>query len=271
MTQLTRDANYALHRAAMGKNDRAPIIISAITRVVHLATRHAWLVIPGFLIAAVLAFGYVSRHIAINTDSDKLLSSSLPWRQQENKLDQLFPQRTDRIIAVIDATTPEAADEAAASLAKALSPQSNVIRTVTRPDGGEFFARNGVLFLKVDEVRRDMAQLIKAQPFLGTLAADPTLRGILGRHLAVARGRAPQKNDARGSAAGVHRDRRRAGSRRTRASTRPSPGAGSSRAKLRSRRTFGGSSTSSPSLITARLSPEARRPRRSGPRSRSWG
>ena len=24
-----------------------------------------------------------------------------------------------------------------------------------------------------------MAQLIKAQPFLGTLAADPTLRGIL--------------------------------------------------------------------------------------------
>jgi hopanoid biosynthesis associated RND transporter like protein HpnN len=179
MTQLTRDANHALHRAAMGRNDRAPIIVSAIARVVQLATRHAWLVIPGFLIAAVLAFGYVSRHIAINTDSDKLLSSSLPWRQQEQKLDQLFPQRTDRIVAVIDATTPEAADEAAASLANALSPQSNVIRTVSRPDGGEFFARNGVLFLKVDEVRSDMAQLIKAQPFLGTLAADPTLRGIL--------------------------------------------------------------------------------------------
>jgi uncharacterized protein len=179
MTQLTRDANHALHRAAMGKNDPAPIIIAAITRVAHVSTRYAWLVIPGFLIAAVLAFGYISRHIAINTDSDKLLSSSLPWRQQEEKLDQLFPQRTDRIIAVIDATTPEAADEAAASLANALTPQSEAIRTATRPDGGEFFARNGVLFLSVDEVRRDMAQLIKAQPFLGTLAADPTLRGIL--------------------------------------------------------------------------------------------
>ena len=32
----------------------------------------------------------------------------------------------------------------------------------------------------VDDVKSDMAQLIKAQPFLGTLAADPTLRGILG-------------------------------------------------------------------------------------------
>ena len=162
----------------MGPIDGA--VFAAIARVVHLSTRHAWLVIPGFLIAAVLAFGYVSRHIAINTDNDKLLSSSLPWRQQEIRLNKLFPQRSDRIIAVIDATTPEAAERSAVALANALTPQSDVIRTVSRPDGGEYFARNGVLFLSVDEVRRDMAQLIKAEPFLGTLAGDPTLRGILG-------------------------------------------------------------------------------------------
>src|SRR5271154_4914921 len=163
----------------MVKNDTAPII-AAITRVVRLSTRHAWVVIAAFLIAAVLAGGYVARHIAINTDSDKLLSSSLPWRQQEIKLNQLFPQRTDLITAVIDATTPEAADEAADALVKALAPQTNVIRAISRPDGGEFFARNGVLFLSVDDVRQNMDQLIKAEPFLGTLALDPTLRGILG-------------------------------------------------------------------------------------------
>ena len=55
-----------------------------------------------------------------------------------------------------------------------------MIRTISRPDGGEFFARNGFLFQTVDEVRRDTAELIKAEPFLGTLAADPTLRGVLG-------------------------------------------------------------------------------------------
>ncbi|MBV9907507.1 MAG: MMPL family transporter [Hyphomicrobiales bacterium] len=127
-----------------------------------------------------LAGVYVSRHIAINTDSSKLLSSSLPWRQQEIKLNDLFPQRTDQLIAVIDATTPEAADEAADALVKALADQKDVARTVTRPDGGEFFARNGILFLGVDEVQRNMDELIKAQPFLGTLALDPTLRGVLG-------------------------------------------------------------------------------------------
>ncbi len=104
----------------MVENDSAPVI-DAIVRVVRASTRYAWVVIPVFLIAAVLAGLYVSRHIAINTDSSKLLSSSLPWRQQENKLNQLFPQRTDLMIAVIDAATPEAADEAADALVSALS------------------------------------------------------------------------------------------------------------------------------------------------------
>jgi hypothetical protein len=156
------------------------LLIAAIARVVRLSTCHAWVVIPAFLIAAVLAGGYVARHIAINTDSSKLLSSSLPWRQQEIKLNQLFPQRTDLIIAVIDATTPEAADEAADALVNALAGQKEAVRNVSRPDGGEFFARDGVLFLSLDDLRRNMDQLIKAEPFLGTLALDPTLRGILG-------------------------------------------------------------------------------------------
>ena len=122
----------------MDRNNSA-LIVAAVGRAVRLSTRHAWLVIPGFLIVAVFAGVYLSRHIAINTDSSKLLSSSLPWRQQEMRLNDLFPQRTDRIIAVVDATTPEAAEEGAAALADALAPQSDLIRTVTRPDGGEFF------------------------------------------------------------------------------------------------------------------------------------
>jgi len=155
------------------------VTIAAITWAVRLSSRHAWLVILGFLLVAILSATYLTRHFAITTDSSKLLSSSLPWRQQEIMLDRAFPQRTDQIIAVIDAATPEAADEAAAALANALSSRSDLIRSVSRPEGGEFFARNGILFLTVDEVRRNTAELISAQPFLGTLAADPTLRGVL--------------------------------------------------------------------------------------------
>src|SRR5271166_6412250 len=160
------------------KRSRDSAATAAITRLVQLSTRHAWLVILGFLLLAAVSASYFTRHFAMTTDSKKLLSSSLPWRQQEMMLNAAFPQRTDRIIAVIDATTPEAADEAADALVNGLASRSDVIRSVCRPDGGEFFERNGILLLSLDEVQRTTADLISAQPFLGTLAADPTLRGV---------------------------------------------------------------------------------------------
>ena len=151
---------------------------SALARVVRLSSRHAWPVILGFLLAAVVCGTYFVRHFVISSDSEKLLSSSLPWRQQERMLNLAFPDRIHRIIAVIDATTPEAADNAADALVRELSSRSDLIDDVGRIDGGEFFERNGILFLGLDEVRTATAELISAQPFLGTLAADPTLRGV---------------------------------------------------------------------------------------------
>jgi hopanoid biosynthesis associated RND transporter like protein HpnN len=153
--------------------------ITAITRLVWLSSRYAWLVILGFLLAATVCASYFAGHVVISTDTNQLLSSSLPWRQQERAIDLAFPQRGGRILVVIDAATPEAAVNAADALVNELSPRSDVIRMISRFDGGEFFERNGILFRSLDEVRRDTSDLISAQPFLGTLAADPTLRGVL--------------------------------------------------------------------------------------------
>jgi uncharacterized protein len=161
---VTRDPNFTT--------------ISAITWLVRLSSRHAWPMILSFLVLAAVSASYFTRHFAISTDSKELLSSSLPWRQQEMSLNIRFPQRINQIIAVIDATTPEAADDAANTLVDELGSRSDLIRSVSRPDGGEFFERNGILFLSLDDVRRRTADLISAQPFLGTLAADPTLRGV---------------------------------------------------------------------------------------------
>jgi uncharacterized protein len=163
--------------------DRIPIqarnvTVAAITRLVQLSSRYAWPTILGFLLLAVVSASYFTRHFAIVTDSKELLSSSLPWRQQERMLHDAFPQRIDQIIAVIDANTPEAADDAADALVHGLASRPDVIRSVSRPDGGEFFERDGILLLGLDEVERSTADLISAQPFLGTLAADPTLRGV---------------------------------------------------------------------------------------------
>src|SRR5262249_40346646 len=152
--------------------------MAGITWMVQLASRHAWLVIVGFLLAAIGCASYFARHVVVTTDMSELMSNSLPWRQLEIRLDLAFPQRVDRILVVIVAVTPEAAADAADALVNELTPRSDVIRAISRVDGGDFFERNGILFRSLDEVRRDTSDLISAQPFLGTLAADPTLRGV---------------------------------------------------------------------------------------------
>src|SRR5215472_4845261 len=139
------------------------LAVTGTTQAVRFSTRHAWFVVLAFLFVVILSTAYFASHFAITTDSNQLLSSSLPWRQQERALDRAFPWRIDQIIAVVDATTPEAAEEAADALVSDLSLRSEVIRTVSRPDGGEFFAQNGVLFLTLDELRRDANDLIAAQ------------------------------------------------------------------------------------------------------------
>ena len=106
--------------------DRIPIqarnaTVAVIARLVQLSSRYAWPTILSFLLLAVVSATYVTRHFAIITDSKELLSSSLPWRQQERMLHNAFPQRIDQIIAVIDASTPEAADDAADALVKGLA------------------------------------------------------------------------------------------------------------------------------------------------------
>src|SRR5260370_32195245 len=112
---------------------------AAITRLVGLSIRYAWPVILGFLFLAIASAGYFVRHFAISTDSKQLLSSSLPWRQQEAMLNAQFPQRIDQLIAVIDAATPEAADDAADVLVNELASRSDLILNVSRPDSVEVF------------------------------------------------------------------------------------------------------------------------------------
>src|SRR5262249_15940379 len=155
------------------------LAITGTTQAVRFSPRHAWFVILAFLFIAILSTAYFASHFAITTDSNQLLSSSLPWRQQERALDRAFPWRIDQIVVVIDASTPEAAEEAANTLTEDLSRHTDVIRTVTPPDGRELFALNAILLRSLDEVRGDVKDLIGAQPFLGTLSADPTLRGVL--------------------------------------------------------------------------------------------
>src|SRR3954468_10181177 len=152
---------------------------SLIERTVALCTRRPWLVIAAAL-AMMLAGLYVTvTRFAINTNTERLISSDVSWRRDLVAYDAAFPQRLGLIVAVVDGETPEVADEAADKLARALAAHPTVLENVRRPDSGPFFDKNGLLFLSVDELTRTTEQLIRQQGFLGPLAADPSLRGVM--------------------------------------------------------------------------------------------
>ena len=150
-----------------------------VMRVVSACIHRPAIVIA---IAALLCAGgyaYVAAHFAIDTDSSKLIAETVPWRQRELAFAAAFPRRVDLIAVVVDGATPELAEQATASLAERLAGDGRYFRTVWRPDGGPFFDRTGLLFDSTDEVRQTMQRLVSAQPLLGTLAADPSLRGLM--------------------------------------------------------------------------------------------
>ncbi|WP_426955125.1 MMPL family transporter [Muricoccus radiodurans] len=152
---------------------------SRIGHVVAVSARHPWAVLLLSILLAALALVYAARHFAMTTDTAELISTDQAWRQRELAYAAAFPQQSDRVVAVLDGATPELAEAGAARLAAALAQQPAHIRTVRRPDGGPFFDRYGLLFLPVEAVQATTEQLIRAQPFLGPLAADPSLRGVL--------------------------------------------------------------------------------------------
>ena len=156
------------------------MLTSSIVRVVAACCRFSWLVVVIAFGLTALSGWYAVTNFSINTDSGQLISAELPWRQRELAFDAAFPQRADLIVIVVDALTPELAESAARELARALDRRRELFQAVSRPDGGPFFEKNGLLFLSRDELTATTEQLIRAQPFLGTLAADPSLRGLAG-------------------------------------------------------------------------------------------
>ena len=157
----------------------AAISIPVIERIVAFCCRWPALVTLAFLLLAAAAGSFTSTHFAMNTDSAKLISADVGWRQREIHFDQLFPQQSNLILVVIDGKTPELAEAGAAGLTARLLQDKKLFPDVRRPDGGPFFDHNGLLFLPVKDVEATTQQLFKAQPFLGALAADPSLRGVM--------------------------------------------------------------------------------------------
>jgi hypothetical protein len=152
---------------------------ATLAALVAFACRRAGILAAAALIAAVVAGAYVAGHFSVHTELAALIPPDTPWRAQERALEAAFVSQGEDITVVIDGATPELAEASAARLADALAERRDLFRRVDRPGADPYFATERVLFLSVPQVRDTTEALIRAQPLLAPVAADPSLRGVL--------------------------------------------------------------------------------------------
>ena len=139
---------------------------------------HSFLILVLSLLATVGALIYTANHFRIDTEMADMISDKLPYRKLEKEFQSAFPQFKETIVAVIDADTPEAARLYRDKLTERLQREKGLFKGVYAPGGGEYFERSGLLYLSVKDLEALSENLASAQPLLGLISKDLTLRGL---------------------------------------------------------------------------------------------
>jgi hopanoid biosynthesis associated RND transporter like protein HpnN len=156
------------------------VIAETAARIVDFARRNAAWVTVAVLVLALAGGMLAAARLTIDTDIEHMLPSDVAWRQDEFALDNAFPQNNSLLVVVIDGKTPDLAEQAAEALAAKMRGEPQFFEYVRQPDGGPFFDQNGLLFLSLSELDSMSQDLVATQPLIGSMAHDPSLRGLFG-------------------------------------------------------------------------------------------
>ena len=130
------------------------------------------------LLLAVLSLNYTRNNLGMNTDTKDMLSAELAWRKLDLEFEKNFPQYTDNLLVVLEASTPDQALDAADLLYHELLQEKKLFKSIYYPNELTIFKDSALLFLDTDELQDLADNLATIQPFLGRLTRDQTLRGL---------------------------------------------------------------------------------------------
>lgn len=151
---------------------------NGLVRMVDRSGRHPLVVVVLALLVALLSVAATQAWLGIDTDTDHMFSSQLPWRQRSIQFDRVFPQFSDTLVAVVRAPTAEEARAAATQLARELAARPSLFPSVATPGISPFLDREGLLLLSRHDLDGVLNRMLQAQPLLGPLAIDPSGRGL---------------------------------------------------------------------------------------------
>lgn len=131
------------------------------------------------LLVCGLSLYYTAEHLGVDADTTDILSNDLQFQKDRKRFVETFPQDDQAILVVVDAKIPEQATRALNYLGAKFSQEKQRIQSVYIPGAGDFFDLHGLLYLDLDDLQELAAKMTEAQPFIGALSKDNSLKGLL--------------------------------------------------------------------------------------------
>ena len=155
-------------------------MLRLLAGLVEFSRARAGLTVAAAMLLALAGGCYAYETLGVSTDPSQMIARSGAWKEQSAAFDAAFPQTLNLTTVVIDGPSADAVADGTKALAETLAGRTDLFRSVREPDGGPFFDRYGLLFLDKEALSRISDQIADAEPLLGPLAADPSLRGLFG-------------------------------------------------------------------------------------------
>ena len=166
----------------------AGVVRAILPRLVQFCSCHRLAVMVMAVLLAGLSLYAAGTRLGVTTDTGQMFAASLPWKRDSAALAAAFPQQDGLLVAVVDGHIPEEAEATASALADKLRGNAKLFHEVTQPDSSDYLQRNAFLLIGLPDLSDLLDRTVDAQPFLGQLAADPSLRGLFAALTLVAEG-----------------------------------------------------------------------------------
>ncbi len=157
------------------RRDIEALISTGLARWVDGVRRRARTTVLVCLAITAVCLVHSLTHLGVNAENTDLLSPDMPSRRAHRVFTAHFPNLEAALFVVIDGDTPEQARRAAEDILAGVLADPTVFENAYLPGGGDFFERNGLLYLDLDALDDFADRMARMQPLIAELDRDPRI------------------------------------------------------------------------------------------------
>lgn len=130
----------------------------------------------GILIAlATIGLILAATGLGVNSDTSKMVSSNLDYRQAQIDFETAFPEEENRVTVLIRSRSEDEVDAFTMLLAEEMRKRTDVVTDVFAASADPFLIQNGLLYLESDALDQLLANITAAGPVLKRLGQSPDM------------------------------------------------------------------------------------------------